>query len=98
LVQKIMARKQAVLWVLPLVRSVVHRVLWVAHKRCSAGMAAGPVGAVLGGFAGALLGGLLGGAAGGATGSKCGEYVDENILDNYQCLACGYSFNKRKRK
>lgn len=64
----------------------------------TAGMIAGPVGAVLGGFAGALFGGLLGGAAGGATGSKCGEYVDDNILDNYQCLACGYSFSKRQRQ
>ena len=47
---------------------------------------------------GKKAGGAIGTAAGGATGSKCGEYVDENILDNYQCLACGYSFNKRKRK
>jgi hypothetical protein len=36
----------------------------------------------------------LGGAAGGAAGAVLGEVVDENILDNFVCLSCEFSFGK----
>ena len=58
------------------------------------GLAAGPAGAALGGIAGAIIGGLFGGAAGCAVGVKLGEVVDNNILDNYLCLDCDYTFSK----
>lgn len=52
------------------------------------GLAAGPLGAL----AGALLGGLAGAAAGCATGARLGNVIDEQVLDNYRCLACGHRF------
>jgi len=27
-------------------------------------------------------------------GAKAGELVDEHVLNNYRCLACGYEFSK----
>jgi hypothetical protein len=65
-----------------------------ARIGASVGAVAGPLGSVVGGFAGALFGGFIGGVAGGTAGSKLGEFVDDNILDNYQCLRCGYTFSK----
>ncbi|MBK7300229.1 MAG: hypothetical protein IPI79_07520 [Moraxellaceae bacterium] len=41
-----------------------------------------------------VLAGCVGAVTGGIIGSKLGEFVDENILDNYQCLRCGYTFSK----
>ena len=41
-----------------------------------------------------ILAGCVGAVAGGIIGSKLGEFVDDNILDNYQCLHCGYTFSK----
>jgi uncharacterized protein YcfJ len=41
-----------------------------------------------------VLAGCVGAVAGGIIGSKLGEFVDDNILDNYQCLRCGYTFSK----
>lgn len=64
-----------------------------AELGASLGMAAGPVGAA----AGAILGGLFGAVAGGTVGTKAGEFVDDKILDNYQCLSCGHAFNKRRK-
>jgi hypothetical protein len=65
-----------------------------AARGASLGAAAGPAGVIVGGIAGALMGGLFGGAAGGAVGSRIGKAVDDNILDNYQCKDCGYTFSK----
>jgi len=59
----------------------------------SLGIVGGPVGSAIGGLAGAIIGGLFGAAAGGAVGTRVGEAVDDHILDNYQCLACGYTFS-----
>jgi len=59
------------------------------------GMLAGPMGAAIGTIAGAIIGGLIGGTAGGATGVKLGEFIDDNILDNYHCIACNYSFSNK---
>lgn len=47
-------------------------------------------------IASAILGGLFGGAAGCAVGATLGEAVDEHILDNWQCLACGYTFSQQR--
>jgi len=47
-------------------------------------------------IASAILGGLFGGAAGCAVGATLGEAVDEQILDNWQCLACGYAFSQQR--
>tara|TARA_R110001583_G_scaffold87190_2_gene227837 strand:- start:363 stop:710 length:348 start_codon:yes stop_codon:yes gene_type:complete len=57
------------------------------------GMLVGPAGAVLGGLAGAIFGGIAGGAAGCTAGSALGEMIDETLLDNYKCMACGHSFS-----
>jgi len=57
------------------------------------GAIAGPVGRGLGGFAGALIGSLVGGATGCLAGARVGAAIDERILDNLQCLDCGYSFS-----
>lgn len=57
-----------------------------------AGAMLGPLGAVGGGVAGAAAGILFGGSAGAAIGSKAGYLVDEALLDNRWCLACGFTF------
>ncbi len=56
------------------------------------GAFAGPIGRGVGGFAGALIGGLVGGATGGLAGARVGAAIDDRLLDNLQCLDCGYSF------
>ena len=61
------------------------------------GLVAGPIGSAVGGMAGAVLGGLFGAVAGGTVGSKAGEFVDQKILDNYECLNCGHVFSKRRK-
>jgi hypothetical protein len=60
------------------------------------GMLAGPAGAVCGAIAGAVIAGLIGGTAGCATGSVFGEIVDDKVLDNYRCHACGHTFSRPK--
>jgi hypothetical protein len=42
---------------------------------------------------GAVIGALLGGATGASAGVILGDVLDERVLDNYRCLACGYSFS-----
>ena len=59
------------------------------------GMLAGPAGAAIGVVAGSILGTILGMATGGAVGAKLGEIIDEKVLDNYHCLACGYEFTQK---
>jgi hypothetical protein len=62
------------------------------------GLVAGPPGLVIGGIAGAIVGALLGGAAGGSAGAALGEVVDENVLDNFICLDCNFTFGKNLDK
>ena len=57
------------------------------------GALGGPAGIALGGIAGALFGGLLGAATGSVAGAKIGERIDEHVLQNYQCFACGHQFS-----
>lgn len=47
------------------------------------------IGTTVGGALGALLGALAGCAAGGAAGCA----VDECVIDNRQCLACGHEWH-----
>lgn len=54
---------------------------------------AGPAAQFIGGLCGAVIGGFVGGAAGCQTGALVGDYVDQNLLDNQQCLSCGYQFS-----
>lgn len=63
-----------------------------AEIGASIGMVASP----LGGIAGGILGGLIGAATGGIAGSKLGEAVDKKVLNNYECLNCGYEFSASK--
>ncbi|WP_244255700.1 complement resistance protein TraT [Burkholderia vietnamiensis] len=65
-----------------------------AEVGAAVGMLAGPVGSAVGGIAGAILAGLVGGAAGCVAGSSLGEVIDANILDNYRCITCGFTFGK----
>lgn len=58
------------------------------------GAVAGPPGMIVGGIAGAIIGALAGAATGGAAGATLGEIVDDNILDDYACLDCAFSFGK----
>ena len=60
------------------------------------GIAAGPAGVGVGGIAGAILGGLAGAVTGCIAGAKLGEIIDERVLDNYLCLACGHTFSCRE--
>lgn len=66
-----------------------------AEIGATAGIIGGPAGVAIGGIAGAIIGGLCGGAAGCAAGVALGEVVDDNILDNYYCLDCKYTFSKK---
>lgn len=67
-----------------------------AETGAAVGTLAGPAGAVCGAIAGAVIAGLIGGAAGCATGSMFGEIVDEKVLDNFRCHACGHTFSGTK--
>lgn len=60
-----------------------------AETGLAVGFAAGPLGA----FAGALIGGLVCAAAGCVAGARLGSVIDDQVLDNYCCLACGHSFS-----
>ncbi|WP_284897999.1 hypothetical protein [Burkholderia sp. lyk4-R2A-23] len=68
-----------------------------AEAGATAGLIAGPIGSACGGVAGAILAGLIAGAAGCATGAAFGEAVDQKILDNWRCLACGRTFSVQPR-
>ncbi|WP_244321818.1 hypothetical protein [Burkholderia reimsis] len=63
-----------------------------AEAGAAAGLLAGPIGSACGGIAGAILAGLVAGAAGCATGAACGEAIDQKVLNNWRCLACGRTF------
>jgi hypothetical protein len=56
------------------------------------GLLGGPAGMAMGTIAGAILGGLLGGAAGCSAGIALGGLIDDNVLANYCCLECSYTF------
>ena len=47
--------------------------------------------------AGAVLGGITGAIAGCAVGTALGEAVDDSILHNRACLACGRTFHDARR-
>jgi uncharacterized membrane protein len=47
--------------------------------------------------AGALLSGMVCGKIGGVAGAKLGTMIDDNILRNYECLACGYWCKSARR-
>jgi hypothetical protein len=49
---------------------------------------------IVGGIAGAIIGALVGAATGGAAGATLGEILDDNVLDDYVCLNCAFSFGK----
>ncbi|WP_186084724.1 hypothetical protein [Burkholderia gladioli] len=70
-------------------------VLSGAEAGATVGTLGGPIGAVCGGVAGAVLAGLVAGAAGCATGAAFGEALDRQVLNNWQCLACGRNFTVR---
>lgn len=65
-----------------------------AETGATVGMLAGPAGAVCGAVAGAVIAGLIGGTAGCATGSVFGEVIDDKVLDNFKCHACGHTFSR----
>ena len=64
-----------------------------ARAGATVGVLTGPVGATVDGMGGAVIGALLGGAKGASAGVILGDVLDERVLDNYRCLACGYSFS-----
>lgn len=68
-----------------------------AEAGATAGLVAGPIGSACGSVAGAILAGLIAGAAGCATGATFGDAVDQKILDNWRCLACGRAFSVQPR-
>lgn len=60
-----------------------------------AGALGGPFGVLCGGIAGAIIAGLAGAAAGCATGAALGESLDQEVLRNWYCSACGRAFSIR---
>lgn len=54
---------------------------------------AGPPGAAFGALMGAILSAIAGGTVGGAAGIVLGNQVDEKILRNHVCHACGHEFS-----
>lgn len=44
----------------------------------------------IGTLAGSIIGILAGAAAGGSTGHVIGKLIDEDVIRNYRCDACGY--------
>jgi hypothetical protein len=65
-----------------------------AETGAAVGVLAGPAGALCGTIAGAVIAGLIGGTAGCATGSVFGEVIDDKVLDNFRCHACGHTFSR----
>jgi hypothetical protein len=57
------------------------------------GLLAGPIGAVLAAAAGVVIDGIVSGAAGCAAGSRLGRAIDQTILHNQHCRACGHRFS-----
>ncbi|MBB3003733.1 hypothetical protein FHX57_006109 [Paraburkholderia tropica] len=66
-----------------------------AEIGAAAGTLGGPFGVLCGSIAGAIIAGLAGAAAGCATGAALGETVDQKVLDNWRCRACGHTFSIR---
>lgn len=66
-----------------------------AELGAAAGTLGGPFGALCGSIAGAIIAGLAGAAAGCATGAALGETIDQKVLDNWRCRACGHTFSIR---
>ncbi|CAB3741243.1 hypothetical protein LMG22037_06471 [Paraburkholderia phenoliruptrix] len=67
-----------------------------AETGAAVGVLAGPAGAVCGAIAGAVIAGLIGGTAGCATGSVFGEVIDDKVLNDFRCHACGHTFSRHK--
>ncbi|MEB2487936.1 hypothetical protein SB397_20340 [Burkholderia multivorans] len=67
-----------------------------AETGVAVGLLAGPAGAVCGAIAGAVIAGLIGGTASCATGSVFGEAIDDKVLDNFRCHACGHTFSRHE--
>ncbi|WP_219588329.1 hypothetical protein [Ralstonia pickettii] len=61
-----------------------------------AGTLGGPFGVLCGSIAGAIIAGLAGAAAGCATGAALGETLDQKVLLNWCCGACGHTFSNRQ--
>ena len=49
-------------------------------------------------IAGALIGGIIGATTGCAIGLSLGELVDDNVLHNYCCLSCRFTFSPNKKR
>lgn len=54
---------------------------------------AGPPGMAIGTLMGAILAAIAGGTVGGAAGITLGNQVDQKILRNHLCHACGHEFS-----
>lgn len=54
---------------------------------------AGPPGMAIGTLMGAILAAIAGGTVGGAAGIALGNQVDQKILRNHLCHACGHEFS-----
>ena len=76
------------------VTSGVALVLSGAEAGAALGSMAGPVGLVAGGLAGSVIAVMMSGVAGCAAGAAFGNVVDENVLDKYRCVECGYTFSQ----
>jgi hypothetical protein len=76
------------------VTSGVALVLSGAEAGAVLGSLAGPVGLAAGGLAGSLIAVMMSGVAGCAAGAAFGNVVDENVLDKYRCVECGYTFSQ----
>ena len=49
-------------------------------------------------IAGAIIGGIIGATTGCAIGLSLGELLDDNVLHNYRCLSCGFTFSPNRIK
>lgn len=67
-----------------------------AKARTISGLVGGPAGFAFSGIANAVLVALVSGAASATTGVKLGEVIDEKVLNNYLCLACGHTFSLKR--
>lgn len=67
-----------------------------ARAGLTIGMAAGPVGGSLGTAIGVVLGALGGGALGTEVGAIFGRVVDDRVLNNCRCTACGHIFSGQR--
>jgi len=72
----------------------IRAVLYGGNVGIRLGVIAGPPGIAVGTLVGVIFGAMVSGDFGCKLGAAVGKEIDQNILDNHECQACGNTFSK----